>query len=327
MKYPAQSGVQMNDMYSYTAPGTNGAGLPAAKRLQVNQAVEYTNNNNQREESPITVDRNATYTYNDEGETTAVTYPSTGFSTAPVAGASYNYSYDSMYRLSGMTTSTGTSVVSGVSYNAANEVLTMNYYGIAETRSYNVLNQLTNINVGSFENLTYNYPAGSNNGKISSMYNAISGETVTYTYDSLNRLLTANGSGWGQQYGFDSFGNLLSKTVTAGSGPSLSQAVNPANNQIVGYSYDANGNTSAINNGGYTYDLFYDPESRLSSVYPTASYFYDAQNRRIWSWANTVDGLGNTTSYTVNMYSPSGQKLGAYLFVPGETSHEGCTLR
>ena len=31
--------------------------------------------------------------------------------------------------------------------------------------------------------------AGTNNGKISSMYNAVSGETVTYTYDSLNRLL------------------------------------------------------------------------------------------------------------------------------------------
>jgi hypothetical protein len=33
------------------------------------------------------------------------------------------------------------------------------------------------------ENLTYNYPAGTNNGKIGSMYNAVSGETVTYTYD------------------------------------------------------------------------------------------------------------------------------------------------
>ena len=35
----------------------------------------------------------------------------------------------------------------------------------------------------SVENLTYNYPAGTNNGKIGSMYNAVSGETVTYTYD------------------------------------------------------------------------------------------------------------------------------------------------
>src|SRR5580704_9762014 len=99
---------------------------------------------------------------------------------------------------------------------------------------------MTNISAGS-ENLTYTYPTGTNNGKVSSIYNATSGETVTYAYDSLNRLLSASSSaGWGQQYGFDSFGNLLSKTVT-GSGPSLSQAVNPANNQIVGQTYDNNG--------------------------------------------------------------------------------------
>ncbi len=47
-----------------------------------------------------------------------MTYPSTGTSLAPVAGPSYNYSYDSMYRLSGMTQSS-TTTVNNVSYNAA----------------------------------------------------------------------------------------------------------------------------------------------------------------------------------------------------------------
>jgi len=51
------------------------------------------------------------------------------------------------------------------------------------------------------ENLTYNYPTGTNNGKISSLYNAVSGETITYAYDSLNRLLTATGSGWATSTG------------------------------------------------------------------------------------------------------------------------------
>ncbi len=94
------------------------------------------------------------------------------------------------------------------------------------------------------------------------MYNAVSGETITYTYDSLNRIATASDcalSGgctqaqlqWAELYGFDSFGNLLSKTMTAGSGaPSLSQAVHTSNNQIVGGSYDANGNTTSVVNGG-----------------------------------------------------------------------------
>jgi hypothetical protein len=64
------------------------------------------------------------------------------------------------------------------------------------------------VHAGSGENLTYNHPTGTNNGKVSSMYNAVSGETVTYTYDSLNRMVAAGGSGWGEAYTFDPFGNL-----------------------------------------------------------------------------------------------------------------------
>ena len=160
-----------------------------------------------------------------------------------------------MYRLADMTTSTGSTVVNNVSYNAANQLLTMTMLGTNETRTYNSLNQLITLTAGSGENLAYNYPTGTNNGKISSMYNYVSGENITYAYDSLNRLIAAQGTGWGEQYGFDPFGNLLSKTVTAGSGPSLSVTVNPANNQIQGVSglsYDANGNQSVASGGGTT---------------------------------------------------------------------------
>jgi hypothetical protein len=188
----------------------------------------------------VTASLESTFAYNNEGKLTSITYPTSNSG----AGASYNYSYDSMYRLNGMTTSAGATVVSGVSYNAANRLLGMTYNGIGETRGYNVLNQLTSIAAGSGESLTYTYPTGTNNGKISSMYNAVSGETITYAYDSLNRLLTANGSGWGESYTFDGFGNLNAKTVTSGSGPSFAVTTNPANNQLDGIyetSYDANG--------------------------------------------------------------------------------------
>ena len=192
---------------------------------------------------------------------------------------------------------------------------------IGETRRYNALNQLTSITAGSSENLTYNYPSGTDNGKVSSMYSAISGETITYTYDSLNRLLTANGSGWGQQYGFDGFGNLLSKTVTAGSGPSLSVTVNPANNHIQGVSgltYDANGNQSVASGGGY------DAENRFVGYYDNGNqYAYDAQNKRIWNWSGALDTYGNATNYTLIAYSPSGQRLGAYSLVPHPNLQNG----
>jgi len=321
VQYPAQGGVQMNDMYSYVPFNAAGAGLPAAKRLQVNQTISYyIDNQNDTSTQPMTVNLDTNYSYNNEGGITSLSYPSTQSLGTPTAGPTYNYTYDSMYRLNGMT-SGGSTVVANVSYNVANQLLTM-YYGYNETRAYNTLGQLTGLNVqgpyGTVESLTYNYPTGSNNGKISSMYNAVSAETVTYAYDSLNRLATAAGSGWGDSYTYDGFGNLLQKNVTAGSAPSMNISVNQANNQIegvYGVSYDANGNQN---------DGAYDVENRPIND-GTQQYAYDAQNRRIWSWPDMGgrDTLGNATGYTVNMYSASGQKLGAYTFQPTTWEHGG----
>ena len=42
-------------------------------------------------------------------------------------------------------------------------------------------------------NAQYNYSATQNNGKITSQYDALSGEKVAYFYDSLNRLASASG--------------------------------------------------------------------------------------------------------------------------------------
>ena len=181
-------------MYSYTGTGANGTGLPSAKRLQVNEPANATIGSHNYS-GTATANLDTKFTYNTEGKMISMSYPATGLSNAPVAGPSYNYSYDSMYRLSGMTISGGGTMVSGVSYNAANQLLTINY-GTAETRTYNALNQLVTLSAQNgattVENLTYNYPSGANNGKLSSMYNAVSGETITYTYDSLNRIATAS---------------------------------------------------------------------------------------------------------------------------------------
>jgi RHS repeat-associated protein len=322
VQYPPSggTGVQMNDMYGYTP-----AGLPAAKRLVVSEPFTYLDQHNNQHQTAVSASLESDYGYNSEGKMTSMSYPTTVSINTPTPGPSYNYSYDSMYRLSGMTDSSNNTIVSNVGYNAANQLLTLDGPTGNETRGYNSLNQLTSLSVQLYAsrelNLTYNYPTGTNNGKISSMYDAISGETVTYTYDSLNRLLTASGSTsgtttWGQQYGFDGFGNLLSKTVTAGSGPSLSQAVSAANNQIVGQSYDANGNQ--YNNLQMSYDV----ENRLNAIY-LLRYAYDAQNKRIWSWAGDLDSNGNVTNYTVSVYSASGQKLGAYVLAPILVSNGG----
>ena len=342
IQYPTQPGdVQLNEMYSYTQ-----AGPAAIKRIQANEPYTYQDELGHYHSTTLTANLDTSFGYNGEGGITSISYPSTVQLLAVTPGPSYNYSYDSMYRLSGMTDSNSNTIVNGVTYNAANQMLTMTTNGyIEETRTYNSLNQLATVNVlnnayGPQENRTYNYPAGANNGKISSMYNAISGETITYAYDSLNRLATASDcalpSGctqqqlqWGEQYGFDSFGNLLSKTPTAGSGPSLSQAVNAAN-QITNQSYDANGNTLSVTNNGLNYNLGYDAENRLSSATPNNEtyifYGYDGQNHRLWNWSGSTNTFGNATNYTINIFSPSGQNLASYTLTPGgQTSTQGIT--
>ena len=68
------------------------------------------------------------------------------------------------------------------------------------------------------------------------MTDVASGETVTYAYQTLNRLITASGAGnaqgsWSQTFGYDGFGNLLSKTGV--NAPDVtSWTVIPATNQI-----------------------------------------------------------------------------------------------
>ena len=209
-----------------------------------------------------------------------------------------------MDRPTGLKDQNSNTDVSNVQYNAANQLLSINRFGAGETRSYNDRNQMTNVTVtgaGSM-NIAYTFPAGTNNGKISSQTDAISGETVTYQYDSLNRLLSASGSGWGDTYGYDGFGNLLSKTGT-GTAPVLSQSVNAATNQIVGATYDANGNQTSGIHGTAAYDA----ENRIVLA-NSVSYAYDSRNKRIWS--ATVSG-GNLIQ-TVYFYGVDGQLLGTY---------------
>ena len=67
------------------------------------------------------------------------------------------------------------------------------------------MTQLTTCNNGYTcsvtQNIQYNYPATQNNGKITSQNDLLSGEQVSYAYDSLNHLASASGSGWGRKPG------------------------------------------------------------------------------------------------------------------------------
>jgi RHS repeat-associated protein len=171
----------------------------------------------------------------------------------------------------------------------------------SETRTYNAMGQLTNITVPGSMNITYNYSPTQNNGKITSQVDSLTGEQVTYAYDSLNRLISAQaGTSWGQGFVYDPFGNLTDKNVLAGSAPPLHVVINAANNHAGGE--DLNGNA-----GGVTWDM----ENRMTSVPQrpqtvnitySLSYAYDGQNKRIWGNTPTFDQISGNISDSERYY-------------------------
>ena len=199
----------------------------------------------------------------------------------------------------------------------------------SESRSYNSIGQMTQLTAGS-NSIVYNYSATQNNGKIVSEQDIVSGETVTYTYDSLNRLASATSSdnpGWGQSFGYDGFGNLTTQTVTKGTAPSLNVTYNAATNRRTTDCADANGNLGAAPScsENYTYDV----ANRITAV-SGASYSYAPNNQRVFK-GSELTYYGATgqklTTYSLGIYfkdwtwesmSPSATSTGTYYYFGGK---------
>jgi len=120
---------------------------------------------------------------------------------------------------------------------------------------------------------------------------------VTYQYDSLNRLISASGSGWTQTQAYDGFGNLTGRTGTV-QPTTISTPVNAATNQLSGYTYDVENRQSFANAGA-------------------VQYFYDAQNKRVWQAACmpgycTPNGTWILNTATVNLFGADGKQLSSY---------------
>jgi RHS repeat-associated protein len=122
-----------------------------------------------------------------------------------------------------------------------------------------------------------------------------SGSIESYSYDSLNRLSTASGSGWTQSYTYDRWGNRTINASGTTDAPALEFGVSPATNQLTapaGYAmnYDASGNLINDSYSGYgsssgQQTRYYDAENRMTSAQVNSSqsavYTYDAGGKRV----------------------------------------------
>ncbi|HTT65468.1 MAG TPA: hypothetical protein VMG35_26645 [Bryobacteraceae bacterium] len=195
-----------------------------------------------------------TYGYDRFGALTSIQYP---------GGATFTYSLDSLERPVGLTDSTNYTWASGVQYNAANQITNATFPVGARTWSYDSLQQLIGETATSgpttLMNMTYAYNQGADNGQIASSTDAVTGEKITYQYDSLRRLISASSASypsgtpiWSETYTLGGFGNMTGMTPTGSNPnlPTLSVSGDATTNRInsANIVYDNNGGSNSNGN-------------------------------------------------------------------------------
>jgi RHS repeat-associated protein len=306
--------------------GTSCASSPVAYTVTFGYD-DITNNNKglgRRTSLSDSFGNNQTWKYDLQGRvvSTAQTIPG-----APATYTTY-FTYDAMDRVRTMTYPDGevvttsynaqglpdtlngaNSYVSATTYNAASQLDSLTFgNGAATDYTYNPNNlRLTDIvttkSGNTLLNLHYTFD---NVGNILSVVDTARGETTNYSYDDLNRLMSASITTGGNQYSrswqYDSIGNMTQRVEN---GVTTSYQYNDATskhavthlNNVLKYQYDPNGNMTTRD--GDT--LVYDVENRLTSVTKagvTTSFVYNGDGTRV---KREVMGVG-TTYYIGNYF-------------------------
>ena len=241
-----------------------------------------------------------TASYDKLGDVTGLAYPANNFTVT--------YGYDSAARLVSANDSNGVIYAQAPvfwSTGAMKEFTSPNFSNYKFHLELNNRLQPIEIWTGSSQGASalfdkqYQYnPTGQthvNNGDIFTITNVKDAtRTQTFTYDPLNRLLTAGDSGhWSNSYVYDPWGNLLQKNPGSPAGENLVKT-SDNNNHLSGITYDAAGNEIADGVGG---TFVYDAENRITTA-SGVNYTYDAGGRRIQK--------SNGTNY---WYGPGGAVL------------------
>jgi len=142
-------------------------------------------------------------------------------------------------------------------------------------------------------------------GNMASRFDVLTQETEDFTYDHLDRLLTASSSSYSEIYEYTTIGNIMSRTRNGNTQTYgyPSNHVRPHAVTSVGdtnYTYDANGNMETVTSTSANKIYDWDVENRLTSVSvdgnTTAQFFYDGDGNRV----KKIEG--GITSIYVNQY-------------------------
>jgi RHS repeat-associated protein len=240
------------------------------------------------------VSKSMSYLYNLDGSLQQMTYPS---------GAQVSYTPDTAgHDVSAIDNGNQINYVTGASYAPGGALTGFvsgsgSSAGITSSLSYNKRLQPVFMSASSPSqtvfSIGYDFHLGNrDNGNVYALTNNVDHtRDQTFTYDALNRLTSAENTGtdcgqitvdgktkyWGNTYGYDDWGNLLSKSVTKCGAENLSLTV-AVNNQLQGYTYDAAGNM--VHDATANLDYAYDQENRIKGA-GGFTYTYDADGNRV----------------------------------------------
>jgi RHS repeat-associated protein len=245
-------------------------------------------------------------------------------------GTTLTYAYSPVGLQTGVSDGAGNTYAASGVYDAAGQLaalthqLTSSSAVLQRTLGYNSLLQPNTIVAKSgstnIQSLTLGYgTAGQNNGNIATIANGMDtshGRDQTYTYDTLNRVYTGGDtSHWGEQYGYDNWGNMLSKTVTRGTGTAFTVSDPNGTNQLSNQTYDNAGNVVLDQQGNH---FSYDAEGRIITG-GTGTYTYDGDGNRVVKtngsattlyWPSSVAGVVDESNSTATAF-------GRQIFVGG----------
>lgn len=158
--------------------------------------------------------------------------------------------------------------------------------------------------------ISYTYDANGNITKIIENASTSAQRTVDYTYDDLNRLITASSSNvtstanYSYTYSYDALGSILSGPAgTYSYAHATSSYANPhallslTSGTSTTYAYDNSGNLTSAASSTYTWD--YRNRLTQSNGSATSTYLYDSLNQRIKLVENSTSTIFPTTIYNV----------------------------
>jgi RHS repeat-associated protein len=312
--YPGDSAENVAYTYDQSGHGFGTGRLTGVADAAGTLSRSYDERGNQLSESRTASGTTllTSYAYDAASRIASITYP---------LGWTVGYTRDAMGRSTALTArppggGAAVPVVSGIGYEPFGPAKALTYgNGVAETRAFDLDYRLTSLSASGthgIQSLTYGYDAANN---VLSMTDGVtSGNSQSFTYDVLNRLLSAAGSYGSLAYTYDKLGNRLTETPPVFPVAPLLDGMGSATT----FAYNQAGRLSATMAGAqtvaqYTYDAFGQRLIKVQPAIATTTLFQFDQRGRLLDESNNQ---ANPTA-TDYIYLDDGRPVAMLLPGPG----------